>query len=132
MPKLLSVEGHRWAIVDSFESTKNELGLDHNETRSLHGWHRHVSLVMLAFAMMAVIRHRTVAQKNAAAASTEASFLIRWLIQKSAASPSGLPSGASRTPTSSYSRPGAGLIGQRSQVHRGSKNCNRNASDLLP
>ena len=22
------------------------------------GWHRHVSLVMLAFAMMAVIRHR--------------------------------------------------------------------------
>jgi SRSO17 transposase len=23
-----------------------------------HGWHRHVSLVMLAFAMMAVIRHR--------------------------------------------------------------------------
>ncbi len=28
---------------------KNELGLDHNETRSWHGWHRHVSLVMLAF-----------------------------------------------------------------------------------
>ena len=24
--------------------------LDHNETRSWHGWHRHVSLVMLAFA----------------------------------------------------------------------------------
>jgi SRSO17 transposase len=23
-----------------------------------HGWHRHVSMVMLAFAMMAVIRHR--------------------------------------------------------------------------
>jgi SRSO17 transposase len=26
--------------------------------RSWHGWHRHVSLVMLAFAMMAAIRHR--------------------------------------------------------------------------
>src|ERR1700756_207964 len=39
-------------------TAKNELGLDHNETRSWHGWHRHVSLVMLAFAMMAVIRHR--------------------------------------------------------------------------
>jgi hypothetical protein len=25
---------------------------------SLHGWHRHVSFVMLAFAMTAVIRHR--------------------------------------------------------------------------
>ena len=55
--KLVSVEGHRWAIEDSFETAKNELGLDHNETRSWHGWHRHVSLVMLAFAMVAAIRH---------------------------------------------------------------------------
>ena len=54
---LVRVEGHRWAIEDSFETTKNELGLDHNESRSWHGWHRHVSLVMLAFAMMAAIRH---------------------------------------------------------------------------
>ncbi len=58
MKKLVSVEGHRWAIEDSFEAAKNELGLDHNETRSWHGWHRHVSLVMLAFAMMAAIRHK--------------------------------------------------------------------------
>lgn len=55
---LVRVEGHRWAIEDSFETAKNELGLDHNETRSWHGWHRHVSLVILAFAMMAAIRHR--------------------------------------------------------------------------
>jgi SRSO17 transposase len=55
---LVKVEGHRWAIEDSFETTKNEFGLDHNETRSWHGWHRHVSLVMLAFAMMAAIRHQ--------------------------------------------------------------------------
>jgi SRSO17 transposase len=55
---LVAVEGHRWAIEDSFETAKNELGLDHNEARSWHGWHRHVSLVMLAFAMMAVIRYR--------------------------------------------------------------------------
>jgi len=48
---------HRWAIEDSFEAAKNEFGLDHNESRSWHGWHRHVSMVMLAFAMMAVIRH---------------------------------------------------------------------------
>jgi SRSO17 transposase len=54
---LVAVEGHRWAIEDSFETAKNELGLTHNETRSWHGWHRHMSLVMLAFAMLAVIRH---------------------------------------------------------------------------
>jgi hypothetical protein len=52
------VEGHRWAIEDSFETAKNELGLDHNETHSWHGWHCHVSLVMIAFAMMAIIRHQ--------------------------------------------------------------------------
>ncbi len=54
---LVAVEGHRWAIEDSFETAKNEFGLDHNESRSWHGWHRHVSMVMLAFGMMAVIRH---------------------------------------------------------------------------
>ena len=58
MQELVLVEGHRWAIEDSFETAKNELGLDHNESRSWHGWHRHVSLVMLAFAMTAIIRHR--------------------------------------------------------------------------
>lgn len=54
---LVAVEGRRWAIEDSFETAKNELGLDHNETRSWHGWHRHTSLVMLAFAMLAQVRH---------------------------------------------------------------------------
>ena len=54
---LVAVEGGRWAIEDSFETAKNELGLDHNETRSWHGWHRHVSLVMLAFAKVARVRH---------------------------------------------------------------------------
>jgi SRSO17 transposase len=69
---LVRVGGRRWAIEDAFETAKNELGLDHNETRSWHGWHRHVSLVMLAFAMMAVLRHKAEAfaapQKGAAAA----------------------------------------------------------------
>jgi SRSO17 transposase len=54
---LVKVEGHRWAIEDSFETAKNELGLDHNETRSWHGWHRHIAMVMLAFAMTAAIRY---------------------------------------------------------------------------
>jgi len=57
---LVAIEGHRLAIEDSFETAKNEFGLDHNESRSWHGWHRHVSMVMLAFAMMAAIRHRAI------------------------------------------------------------------------
>ena len=31
---LVQVEGRRWAIEDSFDTTKNELGLDHNEAAS--------------------------------------------------------------------------------------------------
>ena len=80
---LVAVEGRRWSIEDSFETTKNELGLDHNETRSWHGWHRHVSLVMLAFAMMAVIRYR--ANDVAPPKKTEDEDhqdLIRWSIQE--------------------------------------------------
>lgn len=56
---LVRLEGQRWAIEDAFETAKNELDLDHNETRSWHGWHRHVSLWMLAFALLAVLRHKT-------------------------------------------------------------------------
>jgi SRSO17 transposase len=87
---LVAVEGHRWAIEDSFETAKNEFGLDHNESRSWHGWHRHVSMAMLAFAMMAAIRHRANPSppkksetsppgksQNKATAS-----LIRWSIQE--------------------------------------------------
>jgi len=55
---LVGVEGRRWAIEDAFETAKTELGLAHNESRSWHGWHRHVSLVMLAFALLARVRQQ--------------------------------------------------------------------------
>ena len=83
--KLISVEGLRWAIEDSFETALNELGLDHNETRSWHRLHRHVSLFMLAFAMMAAIRHHAndvPSQKNTATSSEKASVLICLSIQE--------------------------------------------------
>jgi SRSO17 transposase len=80
---LVAVEGRRWAIEDGFETAKTELGLAHNETRSWHGWHRHVSLVMLAFAMMAAVRHhanRCRPQKDEPSASERE--LIRWSVQE--------------------------------------------------
>src|SRR5436305_9076533 len=111
MQKLVSVEGHRWAIEDSFETAKNELGLDHNETRSWYGWHRHVSLVMLAFAMLAAIRHHAnaptppkIPTRLALTQRTSSAGRSR----SSAASPCGSPSGASGPPTSSPGRSGGG------------------------
>src|SRR4051794_23084451 len=108
---LVAVEGRRWAIEDAFETAKTELGLDHDETRSWHGWPRHVSLVMLAFAMLAAIRRRA----NAAAPPKTLIGLARTRrtssdgrSRRSAASRSGSPSGASGPPTSSPGRSGDG------------------------
>jgi len=105
---LVSVEGHRWAIEDSFETAKTELGLDHNETRSWHGWRRHVSLVMLAFAMMAAIRHRANTMPNKQ--TIPQIFVTRRLSagrsRKYDASQTGSHSGASPSLTSSLGRSG--------------------------
>jgi SRSO17 transposase len=58
LQRLVRVEGARWRVEEGFETTKNELGLDHNESRAWHGWHRHVSLVMLAYAVMTTVRYQ--------------------------------------------------------------------------
>jgi SRSO17 transposase len=99
--ELVRVEGQRWAIEDAFETAKTELGLTHNETRSWHGWHRHVSLVMLAFAMMAVVRQRANSLSSPQKRSDEAK-LQRWcdgLSRKSAAWPHASSSAGSNLPS---------------------------------
>jgi SRSO17 transposase len=106
---LVSVEGKRWAIEDAFETAKNELGLDHNETRSWHGWHRHVSLVMLAFAMLARVRRHanaTAPPKTSLRRPRARSLSSAGRSRRSAASPPASRSGASSPRTSSLGRSG--------------------------
>ena len=45
--------GLRWTIEECFLRAKDDLGLDHCEARSWHGWHRHMTLVMAAAAFLA-------------------------------------------------------------------------------
>jgi len=47
--------GLRWTIEECFLRAKDDLGLDHCEARSWHGWHRHMTLVMAAAAFLAKI-----------------------------------------------------------------------------
>ena len=54
--------GQRWAIEVCFEAAKQETGLDEYEVRSWDGWHRHITLSMLALAFLSVIR--AAAQKS--------------------------------------------------------------------
>ena len=46
--------GARWSIEEEFENAK-DLGLDHYEARSYVGWLRHMTLVLLALAVLTVI-----------------------------------------------------------------------------
>ena len=106
---LVVVEGQRWAIEDAFETAKNELGLDHNETRSWHGWHRHVSLVMLAFAMLAAIRHKANTlqpEKTLSRVALRRRTSSAGQFRRSGALPTASLSAASSQPTSSLGRSG--------------------------
>ena len=53
LPELAAAAGSRWAIEECFARARDDLGLDHCEARSWHGWHRHMSLVMAAQAFLA-------------------------------------------------------------------------------
>jgi len=48
--------GRRWAIETGFQESKGEVGLDQYEVRSWHGWHRHITLALLAHAFLTVMR----------------------------------------------------------------------------
>lgn len=52
---LAGAAGLRWTIEECFVRAKDDLGLDHCEARSWHGWHRHMTLVMAAAAFLAKI-----------------------------------------------------------------------------
>jgi SRSO17 transposase len=57
---LVQVAGARWTIEACFEAAKGEVGLDEYEVRSWTGWHRHVTLAMLAHAYLAVVRQHAI------------------------------------------------------------------------
>jgi len=50
--------GMRWSVETCFEAAKQEAGPDEYEVRSWAGWHRHVTLSMLALAFLAAVRAR--------------------------------------------------------------------------
>jgi len=53
---LARVAGRRWLVEECFEAAKQEVGLADYEVRSWRGWHRHVTLAMLALALLAGLR----------------------------------------------------------------------------
>ena len=66
MEVLVRVAGERWKIEQCFETAKGECGLDHYEVRHWQGWYRHITLSMLAHAVLSVLRAR--GEKNSRSA----------------------------------------------------------------
>jgi SRSO17 transposase len=62
---MIGAAGRRWCIETAFEEAKGLVGLDHYEVRRWQGWHRHITLVLLAYAALVVTR------ATVAAAATE-------------------------------------------------------------
>jgi SRSO17 transposase len=56
LTRLAITAGARWSIEGGFESAKQEAGLADYEVRSWTGWHRHVTLSLLAQAVLATVR----------------------------------------------------------------------------
>jgi len=54
--ELVRVAGARWAIEESFQTAKGEVGLDQYQVRRWDGWYRHITLAMLAHAFLTVTR----------------------------------------------------------------------------
>jgi SRSO17 transposase len=55
---LVRVAGSRWAIEESFQTAKNEVGMDQYQVRRYDAWYAHITLAMLAAAYLVVMRAR--------------------------------------------------------------------------
>jgi len=63
--ELVRVAGARWAVEESFQTAKNEVGLDNYQVRRYDAWYAHITLSMAAAAFLAATRAAE-AEKGAA------------------------------------------------------------------
>ena len=54
--ELVRVAGSRWAVEESFQTAKNEVGLDQYQVRRYDAWYGHITLAMLAAAFLVATR----------------------------------------------------------------------------
>jgi SRSO17 transposase len=64
LSEFVRVAGTRWAIEESIESAKGEVGLDQYEVRRWISWYRHITLALLAHAYLTVTRAQAVEQEQ--------------------------------------------------------------------
>jgi SRSO17 transposase len=70
LEELVRVAGTRWAIETCIAEAKEQVGLDEYEVRTWDGWHRHITLAVVAHAMLTVIRARAVEKGGGSTATS--------------------------------------------------------------
>jgi SRSO17 transposase len=56
LEEAVRVAGGRWSIEEGLEEAKGEVGLDQYEVRGYRAWYRHITLALLAHAVLVVTR----------------------------------------------------------------------------
>jgi SRSO17 transposase len=69
LAELVAVAGRRWAIEESFQTAKGEVGLDHYQVRRYDAWYRHITLACWAHAFLTTTRVGTAGEKRGSAIS---------------------------------------------------------------
>lgn len=64
LPELVRVTGSRWQIEEGYEQSKGEIGLDQYEVRTWRAWYRYVTLALLAYAVLVVMRGQARTQEK--------------------------------------------------------------------
>jgi len=70
LTQLVTVAGTRWAVEETFQTSKGQTGLDHYQVRQYTGWYRHITLSMLAHAFLTVTRSKKGASNQETAPSS--------------------------------------------------------------
>jgi SRSO17 transposase len=66
LAEVVRVTGSRWKIEEGYEQAKGEVGLDQYEVRTWRAWYRYMTLALLAYAALVVMRAQARAQEKKA------------------------------------------------------------------
>ena len=74
LTELVAVAGSRWKVEEGYEQAKGEVGLDQYEVRTWRAWYRYVTLSLVAYAALAVLRRQAHEQEKKAEERTSGSL----------------------------------------------------------
>ena len=73
LAELVRIAGERWRSEAGLEQAKGAVGVDQYEVRTWTGWYRHITLALLAHAVLVVLRAQAQQEREQGAVSSRRS-----------------------------------------------------------